>query len=64
MMGKRTTSLDPAATITRDVDRLCSADAISPRVAVSGHVYDVGTGLVQTIVPAGLQADRSTDQPE
>jgi carbonic anhydrase len=56
--------LDPAATITRDVNRLCSADAISPRVAVSGHVYDVVTGLVQTIVPAALHAYRSTEQPE
>jgi hypothetical protein len=34
------------------VERLRSAGAISPRVAVSGHVYDVVTGLVQTIVPA------------
>jgi carbonic anhydrase len=56
--------LDPAATVTRDVNRLCSADAISPRVAVSGHVYDVVTGLVQTIVAAGLQADRGTEQSE
>jgi carbonic anhydrase len=45
--------LDPAATVTRDVERLRSAEAISPRISVSGHVYDVVTGLVQTIVPAG-----------
>ncbi len=45
--------LDPAATVIRDVERVRSAPAISPRVAVSGHVYDVVTGLVQTIVPAG-----------
>src|SRR4051812_27078187 len=32
--------LDPTATVTRDVERLRSARAISPRVAVSGHVYD------------------------
>jgi carbonic anhydrase len=44
--------LDPAATVTVDVERLRSAPAISPRVSVSGHVYDVVTGLVQTIVPA------------
>jgi carbonic anhydrase len=43
--------LDPAATVTRDVERLRSAPAISPRVTVSGHVYDVVTGLVQTVVP-------------
>ena len=44
--------LDPAATVTRDVERLRSAPAISPRVTVSGHVYDVVTGLVQTVIPA------------
>src|SRR5246500_1144573 len=36
--------LDPAATVTRDVERLRSARAISPRVAISGHVYDVVDG--------------------
>jgi carbonic anhydrase len=44
--------LDPAATVTRDVERLHSARAISPRVTVSGHVYDVVTGLVETVIPA------------
>ncbi len=43
--------LDPAATVTRDVVRLRSAAAIPPRVTVSGHVYDVVTGLVDTVVP-------------
>ena len=42
--------LDPAATVARDVERLRSAPAISSRVSVSGHVYDVVTGLVQTVV--------------
>jgi carbonic anhydrase len=45
--------LDPAATVLRDVERLRASAAISPRVNVSGHVYDVMTGLVQTILPAG-----------
>ena len=45
--------LDPAATVARDVGRLRSAPAISPRVTVSGHVYDVLTGLVETVMPAG-----------
>jgi carbonic anhydrase len=45
--------LNPAATVTRDVERLRSAPAISPRVTVSGHVYDVVTGLVGTVMPAG-----------
>jgi len=44
--------LDPVATVTRDVERLRSAPAVSPRVTVSGHVYDVVTGLVDTIVSA------------
>ncbi len=44
---------DPAATVTHDVEFLRSAAAISPRVTVSGHVYDVVSGLVETIVPAG-----------
>src|SRR3954471_20730869 len=44
--------LDPAATATHDVERLRSAPSISPRVAVSGHVYDVLTGLVETVLAA------------
>jgi carbonic anhydrase len=44
--------VDPAATVTRDIERLSSAPAISPRVRVSGHVYDVVTGLVETVTPA------------
>jgi carbonic anhydrase len=44
--------LDPAVTVARDVERLRSAPAISPRVTVSGHVYDVVSGLVETVMPA------------
>jgi carbonic anhydrase len=44
--------LDPAATVATDVDCLRSAEAISPRITVSGHVYDVETGLVETVIPA------------
>jgi carbonic anhydrase len=50
--------LDPAATVTRDVERLRSAPAVSQRVTVSGHVYDVVTGLVQSIMPAHRPGDR------
>jgi carbonic anhydrase len=42
--------LDPAATVRTDVERLLSDPRISPRITVSGHVYDVDTGLVTTIV--------------
>jgi carbonic anhydrase len=44
---------DPAVTVAHDVELLRSAAAVSPRVTVSGHVYDVVSGLVETIVPAG-----------
>jgi carbonic anhydrase len=57
--------LDPAATVTSDVERLRSAPAISPRVSVSGHIYDVVTGLVQTILRAGRHealADSATQR--
>jgi carbonic anhydrase len=47
--------LEPAATVARDVGRLRSARSISPRVTVSGHVYDVMTGLVETVHPAGRE---------
>ena len=42
--------LDPAATVAHDVALLRTSPAISPRVSVSGHVYDVVTGLVETVV--------------
>jgi carbonic anhydrase len=41
--------LDPEETVTRDVDRLRSAPEVSPRLTVSGHVYDVVTGLMETV---------------
>jgi carbonic anhydrase len=49
--------LDPAQTVADDVERLRAAPAISPRVTVSGHVYDVTTGLVEAVLPARSQAD-------
>jgi carbonic anhydrase len=56
--------LDPTATVTSDVERLHSAPAISPSVTVSGHVYDVVTGLVQTVIRACNSADRTVEQPQ
>src|SRR5579871_1923952 len=44
--------LDPAATVMTDVELVRATPAVSPRVTVSGHVYDVVSGLVQTILPA------------
>jgi carbonic anhydrase len=42
--------LDPAQTVADDVRRLLRAPQISARITVSGHVYDVETGRVQTVV--------------
>src|SRR5579859_6737462 len=44
--------LDPASTVATDVARLRASEVITPRVRVSGHVYDVTTGLVTTVLPA------------
>jgi carbonic anhydrase len=55
--------LNPAETVNRDVARLRSALAVPPRVNVSGHVYDVLTGLVQTILPAAGSKDLNAEQP-
>jgi carbonic anhydrase len=42
---------DPAQTVAIDVQRLASAPQVSPRITISGHVYDVDTGLVTTVAP-------------
>jgi carbonic anhydrase len=47
--------VNPTATVARDVGRLRCAPSISSRVTVSGHVYDVLTGLVETVLPAGRE---------
>jgi len=44
--------LDPVETVEADVARLRSATSIPARVTVSGHVYDVVTGLARTVVGA------------
>jgi|SRR5579872_6286897 len=47
--------LDPVATVASDVERLRHAAAIPQRVAVSGHVYDVVTGSVETVLRRGRE---------
>ena len=42
--------IDPHDTIDIDVNRLLDAPSLSPRVSVSGHVYDISTGRVTTAV--------------
>ncbi len=43
---------DPHATVRADVERLLASPLISPKVSVSGHVYDIATGRVTTTVGA------------
>ena len=40
----------PEETVRADVARIAAARQISPRVTVSGHVYDTATGLLRTVV--------------
>lgn len=41
---------DPHVTVRTDVERLRTAPLLSPKVSVSGHVYDIATGRVTTIM--------------
>ena len=43
---------DPHITVKADVERLLASPLISPKVSVSGHVYDIATGRVTTTLDA------------
>ena len=43
---------DPDVTVRADVERLLASPLLSPKVSVSGHVYDIATGRVTTAVDA------------
>ena len=43
---------DPHITVTADVERLLTSPRLSPKVSVSGHVYDIATGRITTTVDA------------
>jgi carbonic anhydrase len=43
---------DPHTTVKVDVDRLLASPLLSPKVSVSGHVYDIATGRVTTVLDA------------
>ena len=43
---------DPHTTVKADVERLLTAPVLSPKVSVSGHVYDIATGRVTTTLDA------------
>jgi carbonic anhydrase len=42
---------DPNATVEIDVDKLTSSSLLPAHWSVSGHIYDVDTGIVSTIAP-------------
>ena len=44
--------LDPAQTVRADVERILLAPQVPDRITVSGHVYDVATGRVETVLKA------------
>jgi carbonic anhydrase len=43
---------DPVQTVRHDVELLRSSTVLSAKITVSGHVYDVDTGVIATVVPA------------
>lgn len=43
---------DPELTVKADAELLLSSPLLSPKVSVSGHVYDIATGRVTTTVDA------------
>src|SRR5215470_13361443 len=43
---------DPHITVAADVERLLASPLLPPQMSVSGHVYDVETGRVTTVLDA------------
>jgi carbonic anhydrase len=43
---------DPETTVKADVERLLTSPLLSPKISVSGHVYDIDTGRITTTVEA------------
>ena len=43
---------DPHITVKADVERLLTSPLLSPKVSVSGHVYDIATGRITTALDA------------
>ena len=43
---------DPRTTVKADVERLLTSPSLSPKVSVSGHVYDIATGHITTTIDA------------
>ncbi len=56
----RSAVLDPETTVRADVETILSAPEVSERITVSGHIYDLESGLVRTIVaPSAPHIDRA-----
>jgi carbonic anhydrase len=53
---------DPEQTVRTDVELLRSAAVLPDTITVSGHVYDVATGLVTTIIPAAPMHPRTSGE--
>jgi carbonic anhydrase len=51
---------DPHTTVRADVERPLAAPSLSPKVSVSGHVYDIATGRVTTVSDARHPQPAST----
>jgi carbonic anhydrase len=49
-MLARLPATNPAETVKEDVAKILAAPQISSRITVSGHVYDVATGRLETVV--------------
>ena len=47
--------VDPYVTVKADVERLLTSPLLSPKVSVSGHVYDITTGRLATTVDASYR---------
>ncbi len=43
--------IDPTLTVRVDVERLLASPHANARITVSGHVYDIDTGIVSMIIP-------------
>lgn len=43
---------DPHTTVKADVERLLTSPLLSPKVSVSGHVYDIASGRLTTTLDA------------
>ncbi len=58
-----TAVVDPHVTVKADVEHLLASPRLSPKVSVSGHVYDVATGRVTTALDARYPSPATTAPP-